>query len=110
MAVTCTQQRKVGAVREPPLRACILPAGVTLRSGLVRPVMIRFAALLMAVSYLTGMTGIIRLAEFVVVSVCRLYPPLKPEVVALIITPVSASSPAAQNFIHPVRPAGITVA
>ena len=110
MAVTCTQQRKVGAVREPPLRACILPAGVTLRSGLVRPVMIRFAALLMAVSYLTGMTGIIRLAEFVVVNVWRLYPPLRPETASLIITPLSASSPAAQNFIHPVRPAGITVA
>ena len=70
MAVTCTQQRKVGAVREPPLRACILPAGITLRSGLVRSVMIRFAILLIAAYYLTGMTGIIRLAEFVVVNVC----------------------------------------
>jgi len=71
--------------------------------------MIRLAILLMAVYYLTGMTGIIRLAEFVVVNVWRLYPPLKPEVPALIITPLSASSPAAQNFIHPVRPAGMTV-
>jgi hypothetical protein len=70
MAVTCTQQRKVGAVRDPPLHACILPAGVTLRSDLIRPVMIRFAVLLMAAYYLTGMTGIIRLAEFVVVNVC----------------------------------------